>query len=72
MLQELIDLVGELESRARLARRLRAEGEHSVEEICEMLGVRGLPYTGTSIRGRKKKRRGWSGRTRPPVTAQRE
>jgi DNA invertase Pin-like site-specific DNA recombinase len=27
------------ESKARLARRLKAEGEHSVEEICSMLGV---------------------------------
>ncbi len=27
------------ESKARLARRLDAEGEHSVEEICSMLGV---------------------------------
>jgi DNA invertase Pin-like site-specific DNA recombinase len=27
------------ENRARLARRLKAEGEHSVEEICSMLGV---------------------------------
>src|SRR5215210_6289520 len=27
------------ESRARLARRLKAEGEHWVEEICSMLGV---------------------------------
>lgn len=27
------------ESRAKLARRLKAEGEHSVEEICSMLGV---------------------------------
>ena len=27
------------ENKARLARRLKDEGEHSVEEICEMLGV---------------------------------
>lgn len=27
------------ENKAKLARRLKAEGEHSVEEICEMLGV---------------------------------
>lgn len=27
------------ENRARLARRLKDEGEHSVEEICSMLGV---------------------------------
>jgi DNA invertase Pin-like site-specific DNA recombinase len=27
------------ESKAKLARRLKAEGEHSVEEICSMLGV---------------------------------
>jgi DNA invertase Pin-like site-specific DNA recombinase len=27
------------ENRAKLARRLKAEGEHSVEEICSMLGV---------------------------------
>ena len=27
------------ESKARLARRLKAEGEHSVEELCSMLGV---------------------------------
>ena len=27
------------ESKARLARRLKVEGEHSVEEICSMLGV---------------------------------
>jgi DNA invertase Pin-like site-specific DNA recombinase len=27
------------ESRAKLARRLKAEGEHSMEEICSMLGV---------------------------------
>ena len=27
------------ESRAKLARRLKQEGEHSVDEICEMLGV---------------------------------
>jgi DNA invertase Pin-like site-specific DNA recombinase len=27
------------EGRARLARRLKAEGEHSVGEICSMLGV---------------------------------
>jgi DNA invertase Pin-like site-specific DNA recombinase len=26
-------------SRAKLARRLKAEGEHSMEEICSMLGV---------------------------------
>ncbi len=27
------------ENKAKLARRLKDEGEHSVEEICEMLGV---------------------------------
>jgi DNA invertase Pin-like site-specific DNA recombinase len=27
------------ENRAKLARRLKGEGEHSVEEICSMLGV---------------------------------
>ena len=27
------------ESKAKLAKRLKAEGEHSVEEICSMLGV---------------------------------
>lgn len=27
------------ENRAKLARRLKGEGEHSVEEICDMLGV---------------------------------
>ncbi|CAA9453517.1 MAG: Phage integrase, site-specific serine recombinase [uncultured Rubrobacteraceae bacterium] len=27
------------ENRAKLARRLKSEGEHSVEEICSMLGV---------------------------------
>jgi DNA invertase Pin-like site-specific DNA recombinase len=27
------------ENKARLARRLKDEGEHSVEEICRMLGV---------------------------------
>ena len=27
------------DSKAKLARRLKAEGEHSVEEICSMLGV---------------------------------
>ena len=27
------------ESKAKLTRRLDAEGEHSVEEICSMLGV---------------------------------
>ncbi len=27
------------ENKAKLARRLKGEGEHSVEEICEMLGV---------------------------------
>ena len=27
------------ENRARLTRRLKGEGEHSVEEICQMLGV---------------------------------
>ncbi len=27
------------ENRAKLAKRLKREGEHSVEEICEMLGV---------------------------------
>jgi DNA invertase Pin-like site-specific DNA recombinase len=27
------------EGKAKLARRLKGEGEHSVEEICSMLGV---------------------------------
>jgi len=36
------------ENRARLARRLKEEGEHSVEEICSMLGVGARPSTGTS------------------------
>ena len=27
------------ENRASLARRLKSEGEHSVEQICSMLGV---------------------------------
>ena len=27
------------ENKAKLARRLKGDGEHSVEEICEMLGV---------------------------------
>ena len=27
------------ENKAKLARRLKGEGEHSVEEICSMLGV---------------------------------
>jgi len=33
------------ENRAKLARRLKREGEHSVEEICSLLGVgRSTPY----------------------------
>ncbi len=32
-------------NKAKLARRIKGEGEHSVEEICSMLGVgRSTPY----------------------------
>ncbi len=35
------------ENKAKLARRLKGEGEHSVEEICSMLRVGGSPFVGT-------------------------
>ena len=35
------------ENKAKLARRLKEGGEHSVEEICSRLGVGAPPPTGT-------------------------
>jgi DNA invertase Pin-like site-specific DNA recombinase len=47
------------ENKAKLARRLKAEGEHSVEEICSMLGVgRSTLYRYLSEDGRDKEGRG--------------